>query len=167
MRVRVAGALSAHRTSDDAHELRGIDPRHLQERLEVDACRLELGERLGHDRRDVQGEVGHGAVPVTVSTAHVDDVYGVDAGQTLTDAFERGPERLLEGVARSGAPGARVAYWNMMVERCSPGSMMDRLSRADEKAMDLFLRDKAFFYRAFILEQVVGIHEPALCAIES
>ena len=87
----------------------------------------------------------------------------------LSDVFEYISEmeyhRLLSGIAQSGRNGARVAYWNMMVERRSPDAMADNFARLDERAAELFIKDKAFFYRAFILENVVGVHEPALCAI--
>jgi S-adenosylmethionine-diacylglycerol 3-amino-3-carboxypropyl transferase len=52
-------------------------------------------------------------------------------------------------------PGARLAYWNMLVPRRRPDAMAGRVKSLAERAEALFSADRAFFYSAFVLEEVV------------
>jgi S-adenosylmethionine-diacylglycerol 3-amino-3-carboxypropyl transferase len=51
---------------------------------------------------------------------------------------------------------ARLVYWNMLVDRKRPEKMKDRLKPLERKARELFLQDKAFFYKSLIVEEVTG-----------
>ena len=51
-------------------------------------------------------------------------------------------------------PGARIAYWNMMVPRRAPGPLAHRVTADTELETRLRPLDKAFFYRAFVIETV-------------
>jgi S-adenosylmethionine-diacylglycerol 3-amino-3-carboxypropyl transferase len=62
---------------------------------------------------------------------------------------------LLERVVRAGRRGGRLAYWNMLVERRRPDHMADRLRPLTELAQRLQREDKAFFYSAFIVEEII------------
>jgi len=77
----------------------------------------------------------------------------------LSDVFEyislENYHRLLEQLIRSGRSGARLAYWNTLAERHRPVSMADRLRSLDELSRSLHAKDKAFFYCAFFVEEVV------------
>ncbi len=77
----------------------------------------------------------------------------------LSDIFEYlSPEnshRLLERVLRRGRRGGRLAYWNMLVQRHRPDRLAHRLRPLTELASGLLQRDKAFFYSAFIVEEIV------------
>ena len=77
----------------------------------------------------------------------------------LSDIFEyMSPDsyhRLLERLARSCRKGARLAYWNTLVERRRPDHMADRLRSLTGLAQQLYRQDKAFFYSAFIVEEIV------------
>lgn len=110
-----------------------------------DAIRTNL-ERL--DARlapleDVLAELGDGAIH----------------GFNLSDIFEyMSPENyhtLLMRLVRAGAPGARLAYWNMLAPRRRPESLADVLRPLDELAQRLFAQDKAFFYSALVVEEVI------------
>jgi S-adenosylmethionine-diacylglycerol 3-amino-3-carboxypropyl transferase len=57
--------------------------------------------------------------------------------------------RLVEGAR----PGARFAYWNMLVPR-RLAATHPRTRHLEEKARRLFARDYAFFYSAFVLDEV-------------
>ncbi len=79
-------------------------------------------------------------------------------GFNLSDIFEyldpatcRSIYGALLAVAR---PGARLAYWNMLVPRRCPEDLRGRVRALAGEAADLFARDRAFFYRAFVLEEV-------------
>ena len=56
-------------------------------------------------------------------------------------------------ILRMARPGARLAYWNMMAPRRAPASAPVRARTDLETALKP--RDKAFFYRDFIVEEVV------------
>ncbi len=76
----------------------------------------------------------------------------------LSDIFEymseANSEALLEKCVDAANAGARLAYWNMLVPRSRPDSLKDRLHPLTEQASQLHLRDKAFFYNRFVLEEV-------------
>jgi S-adenosylmethionine-diacylglycerol 3-amino-3-carboxypropyl transferase len=78
----------------------------------------------------------------------------------LSDIFEYMSEanyhQLLDRLVRHANPGARLAYWNMLVPRTRPESMADRLEPLTELSMELFARDKATFYSRFVIERVRG-----------
>lgn len=77
----------------------------------------------------------------------------------LSDIFEymseERTEELLSRLARSAKPGGRLAYWNMLAQRSRPESLADRLKPLPEIARRLHLADKAFFYSAFVVEEVL------------
>lgn len=74
----------------------------------------------------------------------------------LSDIFEYlSPENagaLLGHIAASARPGARLAYWNMLVPRHAPEG--SRLRALKELAARLHLQDKAFFYSGFVVEEL-------------
>ena len=76
----------------------------------------------------------------------------------LSDIFEyMSPENyhgLLERLVRTGRPGGRLVYWNMLAPRTRPESMKDVLSTLDDVAAGLFQRDHAFFYSALVVEEI-------------
>jgi S-adenosylmethionine:diacylglycerol 3-amino-3-carboxypropyl transferase/phosphohistidine swiveling domain-containing protein len=76
----------------------------------------------------------------------------------LSDIFEymspANYEQLLERLAQAGKPGGRLVYWNMLAPRQRPERLADRLRSLP--AESLFRQDKAFFYRALIIEEVIG-----------
>jgi S-adenosylmethionine-diacylglycerol 3-amino-3-carboxypropyl transferase len=76
----------------------------------------------------------------------------------LSDVFEYVSrdhyERVLRAVVRCSRPGARLAYWNLLVPRRRPRQMASRLRALDDIARTLHCRDRAFFYNAFRLEEV-------------
>ena len=95
----------------------------------------------------------------------MEDFLG-EAGPGSIDAFnlsdifeymsEANAEALLAKVARAGRPGARLAYWNMLAPRSRPESLAEQLVPLSDLAAELFAQDKAFFYSAFVVEEVRG-----------
>jgi S-adenosylmethionine-diacylglycerol 3-amino-3-carboxypropyl transferase len=77
----------------------------------------------------------------------------------LSDLFEYVSldhyHQMLDAMVRCGRPGARLAYWNMLVPRKRPDTMGARLRSLDDLATRLHLCDRAFFYSAFRVEEVV------------
>lgn len=77
----------------------------------------------------------------------------------LSDIFEyMSPESyaaLLARLVHAGRPNGRLAYWNMLAERRRPASMAAVLRPLDDLARELHGEDKAFFYSAFVVEEIV------------
>jgi S-adenosylmethionine-diacylglycerol 3-amino-3-carboxypropyl transferase len=76
----------------------------------------------------------------------------------LSDMFEyispHDYERLLAAIVRAGRCGGRLAYWNLLAPRRRPPRLADRLRPLDDLASRLHAVDKAFFYRAFVVEEI-------------
>jgi S-adenosylmethionine-diacylglycerol 3-amino-3-carboxypropyl transferase len=60
--------------------------------------------------------------------------------------------RLLAATARVAAPGARLAYWNLLATRRRPAVMEESLEAREEEATRLGEEARAFFYQALVLE---------------
>jgi S-adenosylmethionine-diacylglycerol 3-amino-3-carboxypropyl transferase len=79
-------------------------------------------------------------------------------GFNLSDIFEYlGPVSSAEIYGRlldAARPGARFAYWNLLVPRRLAESFPERVRPLTAEARELFARDQAFFYSAFVLEEV-------------
>lgn len=77
----------------------------------------------------------------------------------LSDIFEYmsadNTAALLARLADASRPGGRLAYWNMLAPRSRPESLAQRLRPRGDVAGPLFARDKAFFYSAFVVEEVL------------
>jgi S-adenosylmethionine-diacylglycerol 3-amino-3-carboxypropyl transferase len=67
---------------------------------------------------------------------------------------EENYQQLLERLARAGRSGGRLAYWNMLAPRSCPATMAGHLRPLAAEAQRLFQLDKAFFYSAFVLEEL-------------
>jgi S-adenosylmethionine-diacylglycerol 3-amino-3-carboxypropyl transferase len=76
----------------------------------------------------------------------------------LSDIFEyMSPENattLFSRLADRSAERARLAYWNMMVPRRGSEYLPQRLRMLSELSRELFLADKTFFYRDFVVDEV-------------
>ncbi len=66
----------------------------------------------------------------------------------------RGYHRLLGAVRHAAAPGARVAYWNLLAPRRRPARMGSWLEERAEAARGLHAAARTFFYDALVLEVV-------------
>nr|CAM58109.1 hypothetical protein [uncultured marine microorganism] len=64
-------------------------------------------------------------------------------------------ERMLGEIIRVSAPGCRLVYWNVVVQRHCPPVLAHRLRQRRDIAVRLHRKDKAFFYRDLIIEEVV------------
>ncbi len=78
----------------------------------------------------------------------------------LSDVFEYvSPahyEALLADIVRTARTGARLAYWNLLAPRSRPESLAARLHPLAALAGSLHASDRAFFYSAFRIDEVVG-----------
>jgi len=94
----------------------------------------------------------------------IEDFLDIEKGTrihrfNLSDIFEymspANCERLLRRIAHAGTSGGRLAYWNMLAERHRPDSMRALLRPLADLASNLHARDKAFFYSAFVVEEII------------
>ena len=90
----------------------------------------------------------------------VQEAEGPFHGFNLSDVFEyMSPaehERLYAELVDRAAPGARLAYWNMLAPRSRPDGEAARVRRLEEAARALHAGDRAWFYGAFHLDEVVA-----------
>ncbi len=79
-------------------------------------------------------------------------------GYNLSDIFEyldpATTERLYGRLLDTARPGARLAYWNMLVPRRRPEASAGRITERTDLADEFFKRDRAFFYSAFVIDEV-------------
>ena len=77
----------------------------------------------------------------------------------LSDLFEyvslEHYHRLLEGILRCSRRHARLVYWNMLAPRRRPEYLAGRLRPIDDLATRLHEADRAFFYTALQVEEVL------------
>lgn len=88
----------------------------------------------------------------------VEAVDGPFDGFNLSDVFEymdpAEHARVYGALVDRAAPGARLAYWNMMARRARPDAEAGRVRRLEAEARALHARDRAWFYSAFHLDEV-------------
>ena len=101
-----------------------------------------------------------GVERITLVRGPVQEVAGTHGpfdGYNLSDIFEYldppACAAIYAALLDASRPGARLAYWNMLVPRRRPDSLAGRVVSLTERAGALFAVDRAFFYSAFVLEQ--------------
>lgn len=123
------------------------------------------------------GAHARGALPLALRPEHFDAIRArldrvvthlgpiTEAGEgrrfdgfNLSDVFEyMDPaefEREYGRVLALAAPGARLAYWNMMAPRRRPDPYAGRAEPLEELSAGLHAADRAFFYSAFRVDEV-------------
>ncbi len=80
-------------------------------------------------------------------------------GFNLSDIFEYMDKPACAAVyaalLETARPGARFAYWNMLVPRRAPHPVSERVRSLDELSLVLHEQDMAFFYEAFVVEEAL------------
>jgi S-adenosylmethionine-diacylglycerol 3-amino-3-carboxypropyl transferase len=164
---RARYALTALPTGDNPY-LRyiltgGFDAAALPHYLRPEVC-ARLRERL---EREPQALALHLGAVDEVAAALVAGGGAPFDGFNLSDIFEYlDPPtcaRIFRALLAAARPGARLAYWNMLVPRSCPSpepaasadaAAARRVRPLAAEAAELFARDRAFFYSAFVLEEV-------------
>jgi S-adenosylmethionine-diacylglycerol 3-amino-3-carboxypropyl transferase len=89
-----------------------------------------------------------------------EDAPGEFSGFNLSNIFEyMGPEEHVAAYQRllgHAKPGARLAYWNLHVDRSCPASARGRVEPLDAMAQGLHEADQSWAYRSFHVDQVLG-----------
>ncbi|MCP3872026.1 MAG: DUF3419 family protein [Desulfobacteraceae bacterium] len=80
-------------------------------------------------------------------------------GFNLSDIFEYLDKEtctmIYQTLLNKANPGARFVYWNMLVPRSCPIELENKIEKRLNLSKKLFLKDKAFFYSNFIIEEIV------------
>ena len=111
-----------------------------------DTIRANL-DRLEWHRASIES-VFDQQILTSFDRANFSDIFEYMSEENATALFGR--------IADSARPGARLAYWNMMVPRRASDLLPSRYRHLGELSRRLFLEDKAFFYRDFVVEEVVS-----------
>ncbi|MCL2145356.1 MAG: BtaA family protein [Endomicrobia bacterium] len=76
----------------------------------------------------------------------------------LSDIFEYMDPQLFKNISRrlieTANTGARFAYWNMLVDRKISEILPERANCLQDLSQKLYEKDKAFFYKAFFVDEV-------------
>jgi S-adenosylmethionine-diacylglycerol 3-amino-3-carboxypropyl transferase len=96
---------------------------------------------------------------LTLARGSIDETTrGKFDGFYLSDIFEYVDPPTVEAmygrILEMSNPNARIAYWNLLVPRRVPAPWAESVTECREEAAALFAQDLAFFYSAFVLEQV-------------
>jgi S-adenosylmethionine-diacylglycerol 3-amino-3-carboxypropyl transferase len=100
---------------------------------------------------------------LTLVQGSIEEVGRTQGGEfdafNLSDIFEyldpESSRKLYGELIEIARPGARLAYWNTFVPRSCPVDLLDKVRPLKDVARDLFQRDRAFFYDAFEVDEVV------------
>lgn len=81
-------------------------------------------------------------------------------GFNLSDIFEYMSDaehrRTYGALLEQAAPGARIAYWNMLAPRRAPAEFEGRVERLASLSSELHAQDRAWFYSAFHVDRVAS-----------
>ncbi|HEX2780316.1 MAG TPA: DUF3419 family protein [Gemmatimonadaceae bacterium] len=115
------------------------------------ALRAEQFEaiRANLDRLEVHGV----SIEALISSGELERVNRVNFSNIFEYMSSDAHRALLEGVLAVARPGARMAYWNMIVPRRGAEVCPGAVRELPERSRSLFARDKAFFYSAFHLDE--------------
>lgn len=90
----------------------------------------------------------------------VEEAEGPFDGYNLSDIFEymtpAEHERVYGALVDRSRAGARLVYWNMLAPRATPASLRHRIHPHADLAADLLRRDRAWFYQALHVDEVLG-----------
>ena len=80
-------------------------------------------------------------------------------GFNLSDIFEYMDVDLFKKISlqllESANKGAKFCYWNMMVDRRISEILPENFEYKKELSQELYLKDRAFFYKDFIVDEVI------------
>jgi S-adenosylmethionine-diacylglycerol 3-amino-3-carboxypropyl transferase len=115
--------------------------------------------RAGH-LRDIRDRLDR----LTLLNGPAEAAEGPFHGFNLSDIFEymspAAHELAYAALLERAAPGARLAYWNLLAPRGPAPAVAHRVRPLDDEARRLHARDRAWFYQAFHLDEVIGEDAP-------
>jgi S-adenosylmethionine-diacylglycerol 3-amino-3-carboxypropyl transferase len=90
-----------------------------------------------------------------IETPEASDLDGFNLSDIFEYMSEANAHRLLEKLVSAGRKGARLVYWNLLAPRRCPERLAHRLWPLQDLAAGLLRTDKAFFYSALNVEEVL------------
>lgn len=88
----------------------------------------------------------------TLPTGSVDRF---NLGGLFEATSEAAYQHLLKAILRAARPGARLVYWNTLVERSRPDTLRNKLRPMTELADRLTVTDRTLFGQKLIIEEVI------------
>jgi S-adenosylmethionine-diacylglycerol 3-amino-3-carboxypropyl transferase len=96
---------------------------------------------------------------LTLIKGPVESAEGRFQGFNLSDIFEYMSEKeyhnCYETLLDMAEPGGRMVYWNMNIPRGMPVQFSERVKILDQEAGNLHNQDKAWFYYAFHIDEIL------------
>jgi len=114
-------------------------------------------------RRERFEAVREGMGRLTLHTGPIEEAAAAHRGRgfdgfNLSDIFEyldsQTCSEIYSTLLESASPRARLVYWNMLARRRCPSEFGQRVRELEDESRRLFERDRAFFYSAFVVEEV-------------
>lgn len=97
---------------------------------------------------------------VRLVRAAAQDVEGPFGAFNLSDIFEymsaEEHPRVFAALVARAVPGARLAYWNLLAPRAIPDALSTRVRPHAKYSARLHAQDRAWFYGAFHVNEVIG-----------
>ena len=90
-----------------------------------------------------------------LDSARVERIDGINFSNIFEYMSADAHRSLLSSLLPRLSKGARMAYWNMIVPRRGAALLPETIRRRAESDL-LFAQDKAFFYRDFVVDEVVS-----------
>lgn len=81
-----------------------------------------------------------------IDAFNLSDIFEYMSYESMTDVYKK--------IIDTSNKGARVVYWNMLVDRKCPKCFSDKVIRDENKCKEFLDKDKAFFYSDFVVEEV-------------
>jgi len=107
--------------------------------------------RQNLDRLDVRVQ----SLEDFIETPEASDLDGFNLSDIFEYMSQANAHRLLEKLISSGRKGARLVYWNLLAPRRRPDRLAHRLRPLEAPAAELLRMDKAFFYSALNVEEIL------------
>jgi len=119
------------------------------DRLEWHACSVEdyLDRQKLNPQDAILCETAKPNTPLTIDRFNLSDIF-----EYLSPTQYH---QLLQKLAAAGTPGGRLVYWNMLAPRSRPPELAHQLQPLDDLARSLHAQDKAFFYNALVIEEIL------------
>ena len=112
-------------------------------------------------RPEFRGVVRERLSRIRVVLGPAEEALGPFDGFNLSDIFEymssAEHERVYKALLDSSAPGARLAYWNLLAPRVAPRPLRDRVVPLPELSKTLHAQDLAWFYQSFHVDEVLDV----------
>lgn len=93
-----------------------------------------------------------GSVEDVLASCGANAIHKANFSDIFEYMSETSGEALLRQLLRVSAPSLRIAYWNLLVTRNAPASLVDQLQYDADLSAQLSAQDRSFLYYRFVVE---------------